>query len=100
VALGREGKDHVAINAANLPRTAAMADKMRTDPARKAYRRRKHIDHALRRNARALVMLTGASLAEGGWWVRSNMLEVPLGGGSGELCIHRWEARRLCRPAF
>jgi hypothetical protein len=43
VALGREGKDHVAINAANLPRTAAMADKMRTDPARKAYRRREHI---------------------------------------------------------
>jgi hypothetical protein len=43
VALGREGKEHVAINAANLPRTAAMADKMRTDPARKAYRRREHI---------------------------------------------------------
>jgi IS5 family transposase len=43
VALGREGKDRVAINAANLPRTAAMADKMRSDPGRKTYRRRKHI---------------------------------------------------------
>ena len=43
VALGREGKDHVAINAASLPRTAAMADKMRTDLARKAYGRRKRI---------------------------------------------------------
>jgi transposase len=43
VALGREGKDHVAIDAASLPRTAAMADKMQTDLARKAYRRRKHL---------------------------------------------------------
>ena len=43
VALGREGKDHLAINAVSRPRTAAMADKMRTDPARQAYRRRKHI---------------------------------------------------------
>jgi transposase len=41
VALGREGKKHVAINAANLPRTAAMAAKMHTEPARTAYRRRK-----------------------------------------------------------
>ena len=41
VALGREGKQHVAINAANLPRTAAMAEKMKTEPARTAYRRRK-----------------------------------------------------------
>jgi transposase len=41
VALGREGKQHVAINAANLPRTAAMAEKMKTETARTAYRRRK-----------------------------------------------------------
>ena len=41
VALGREGKKHVAINAASLPRTAAMAAKMHTEPARTAYRRRK-----------------------------------------------------------
>jgi transposase len=41
VALGREGKAQVAINAANLPLTAAMAAKMRTEPARSAYRRRK-----------------------------------------------------------
>ena len=32
-------------------------------------------------------MLTGVSLSEGGWRVRSNMLELPLGGGSGEPCI-------------
>jgi transposase len=41
VALGREGKKHVQINADNLPRTAAMAEKMKTEPARTAYRRRK-----------------------------------------------------------
>lgn len=41
VALGREGKKHVAINAANLPHTAAMAAKMHTEPAQTAYRRRK-----------------------------------------------------------
>lgn len=41
VALGREGKQQVAINAASLPRTAAMAAKMNTEPARTAYRRRK-----------------------------------------------------------
>ena len=41
VALGREGKQQVAINAASLPRTAAMAAKMHTEPARTAYRRRK-----------------------------------------------------------
>jgi hypothetical protein len=34
------------------------------------------------------VKLTGASLTEGGWWVRSNMLELTLGGCSGELCVH------------
>ena len=32
-------------------------------------------------------MLTGVSLSEGGWRVRSNKLELPLGGGSGEPCI-------------
>ena len=37
--------------------------------------------------AKALVGLTGASLAEGGWRVRSNTLELPLGGGSGERCV-------------
>lgn len=41
VALGREGKQQVAINTASLPRTAAMAAKMNTEPARTAYRRRK-----------------------------------------------------------
>lgn len=41
VAIGREGKQHVAINGANLPYTAAMAAKMRTEPATSAYRRRK-----------------------------------------------------------
>ena len=37
--------------------------------------------------AKALVGLTGASLAEGGWRVRSNKLELPHGGGSGERCV-------------
>jgi transposase len=41
VALGREGKKHVEINADRLPLTAAMAEKMKTEPARTAYRRRK-----------------------------------------------------------
>ena len=41
VALGREGKKHVAIDPAGLPRTAAMAAKMQTDETRAAYRRRK-----------------------------------------------------------
>jgi transposase len=41
VALGREGKKHVDINAASLPRTAAMAAKMQSDEGRSAYRRRK-----------------------------------------------------------
>jgi len=36
-------------------------------------------------------MLTGVSLSEGGWRVRSNMLELTLGGGSGELCIQSLE---------
>jgi len=41
VALGREGKKHVQINATSLPRTALMAAKMQTDAGRTAYRRRK-----------------------------------------------------------
>ena len=41
VALGREGKEQVKINADSLPLTAAMAEKMKTEPARTAYRRRK-----------------------------------------------------------
>lgn len=41
VALGREGKKHVAIDPASLPRTAAMAAKMQTEEMRDAYRRRK-----------------------------------------------------------
>jgi hypothetical protein len=31
---------------------------------------------------------------EGGWRVRSNTLELPLGGGSGEPCV-KPQARRL-----
>lgn len=41
VALGREGKKHIDINATSLPRTAAMAAKMQTNEGRSAYRRRK-----------------------------------------------------------
>jgi hypothetical protein len=41
VALGREGKKHMGIDAASLPRTAAMAVKMQSDEGRNAYRRRK-----------------------------------------------------------
>ena len=41
VAIGREGKGHRAINEATLPRTAAMAAKMKTQETRDAYRRRK-----------------------------------------------------------
>jgi transposase len=41
VALGREGKKHVAIDPAGLPHTAAMAAKMHTEETRAAYRRRK-----------------------------------------------------------
>ena len=36
VALGRAGKKHVEINADNLPRTTATAEKMKTEPARNA----------------------------------------------------------------
>jgi IS5 family transposase len=41
VALGREGKEQLAIDAVKYPRTAAMAGKLHTDEARAAYRRRK-----------------------------------------------------------
>ena len=41
VAIGREGKEHRAINEVSLPLTAAMAQKMKTLEARDAYRRRK-----------------------------------------------------------
>ena len=41
VAIGREGKEHRAINEASLPLTAAMAAKMKTQGARDAYGRRK-----------------------------------------------------------
>jgi transposase len=41
VALGREGKEQLAIDSAQYPRTAQMAAKLQTDEARAAYRRRK-----------------------------------------------------------
>jgi transposase len=41
VALGREGKEQLAIDSAKYPRTAQMATKLKTDEAREAYRRRK-----------------------------------------------------------
>jgi transposase len=41
VALGREGKEQLAIQAAKYPRSAEMAAKMQTSEARLAYRRRK-----------------------------------------------------------
>ena len=43
VALGREGKQHAAIDAKRLPYTAAMAAKMQTAAGRAAYRKRKWI---------------------------------------------------------
>jgi hypothetical protein len=43
VALGREGKDGVAIDAKTHPHTAAMAAKLQTEKGKAAYRRRKHI---------------------------------------------------------
>lgn len=43
VALGREGRQQLDIDAAKYPRTAEMAAKMQTDEGRKAYRRRKWI---------------------------------------------------------
>ena len=41
VALGREGKEQLAIDSAKYPRTAQMVAKLQTDEARAAYRRRK-----------------------------------------------------------
>ncbi len=43
VALGREGKEHVAMDIKKYPRTAAMAAKLQTEEARRAYRKRKWI---------------------------------------------------------
>lgn len=43
VALGREGRDNARIDAQKYPRTAAMAARLQTTPAKDAYRRRKHI---------------------------------------------------------
>jgi len=43
VALGREGRDQVAIDADQYPHTAAMAARLQTSAAKEAYRRRKAI---------------------------------------------------------
>ena len=43
VALGREGKQQVQVDAAAYPHTAAMAAKLQTKEGRAAYRRRKWI---------------------------------------------------------
>jgi hypothetical protein len=43
VALGREGKEHAAIDAQQYPHTAAMAAKLQTEEGRAAYRKRKWI---------------------------------------------------------
>jgi len=43
VALGREGKEALAIEAAKYPHTAAMADKLRSEAGQAAYRKRKWI---------------------------------------------------------
>ena len=43
MAVGREGKQHVQIDAKSLPLTAAMATKLQTEAGRAAYRRRKWI---------------------------------------------------------
>ena len=43
VALGREGKKQVDIDAHKLPHTAAMAAKLQSDEGRAKYRRRKAI---------------------------------------------------------
>ncbi len=43
VALGREGKEQVAIDSNKYPRTATMAAKLQTDQAKTAYRKRKWI---------------------------------------------------------
>ena len=46
VALGREGKQEVAIDASKYPRTAAMAATLQSDDGKKAYRKRKWISEA------------------------------------------------------
>ena len=46
VALGREGRAQVKIDAAKNPHTAAMAARLQTDEAKAAYRRRKAIVEA------------------------------------------------------
>jgi hypothetical protein len=43
VALGREGKEHAAIDAEQYPHTAAMAAKLQTEDGKAAYRKRKWI---------------------------------------------------------
>lgn len=43
VALGREGKEQLQINAEQYPRTAAMQEKLLTEQGRQAYRKRKWI---------------------------------------------------------
>jgi len=43
VALGREGKQHTQVDAGRYPYTAAMAAKLKTEPGRAAYRKRKWI---------------------------------------------------------
>lgn len=43
IALGREGKEQVQINAQEYPRTAAMQEKLLTEEGRRAYRKRKWI---------------------------------------------------------
>lgn len=46
VALGREGKNNVTIDATNYPRTAEMAAKVKSDAGGKAYRKRKWLSEA------------------------------------------------------
>jgi transposase len=46
VALGREGREHAAIDAAKYPHTAKMAERLRIDEGKAAYRRRKAIVEA------------------------------------------------------
>ena len=46
VALGREGKKSVAVDAVKWPRTAEMATKLQSDEGKKAYRKRKWISEA------------------------------------------------------
>ena len=46
IALGREGKQDVSIDAEKSPRTAEMASKLQSDAGKKAYRKRKWISEA------------------------------------------------------